>query len=222
VLFALGHPPALVGLLLGFVVGVFAAGFVQSRSPSARLRGRARFTRFVDPFGAIAAALGGIGWSVQPDIGRWRRGPARRRAILRCLAVPLIHLVLAAIGYGVLIAIGHRTVAAMPPRVVLYGLGGGVSFIDMTLLGFGVVNLTMALLHVMPVPPMALGRIIALLAPPSSGWQRAEHELVDNNWGIGILLALSLPIFSGVAVSATLTSMIAQPILNAVAGIGSA
>ncbi|MDQ1679315.1 MAG: hypothetical protein QOI42_174 [Frankiaceae bacterium] len=221
-LLALGRPPALVGLVLGFLAGVFLVGVVQTRM--ARTRGaRASLGRFVDPFGAIAAALGGVGWGLPPEVGRWRRGPARRRAIALLLAAPITHLVLAAIGFAALIALGDRLYSAVDPRVVLYGVpaSSGLSFFGLTVLGFATVNLTMALLHVIPLPPMAAGRILLLVAPQTPGWQKAAYYLEDNNWGVGILLALSLPIFSGAAVSGALTAAIARPILEQVAGTGS-
>jgi hypothetical protein len=222
VLLALGRPPALVGLVLGFLVGVFVVGVVQTRM--ARVRGpRASLGHFVDPFGAIAAALGGVGWGVPPEVGRWRRGPARRRAIRLLLAAPITHLALAAVGFAALTALGDRVYAAVDPRIVLYGVpsGSGLSFLALTVLGFATVNLTMALLHVIPLPPMAAGRILLLVAPQTPGWQKATYYLEDNNWGIGILLALSLPIFSGAGVSGALTASIARPILQQLSGIGS-
>lgn len=225
-LFALGQPAALLGLLLGFFVGVVVVGIVQARMmgdrQGLRARGGARglLVRFVDPFGAIAAALGGVGWGVPVEPGRFRRGPARARLIRTLLAAPVVHLVLAALGVAGFAALGHLAVlGGIDTRAVLHGLYRG-PLLDLTLLGFSVANLTMALLHVVPLPPMAAGRILLLLAPQTPAWQRATYHLEDNNWGVGILLALSLPLLSSSgSVSSSLTSALARPLLRFAAGL---
>jgi hypothetical protein len=225
VLFALGRPPALIGLLLGFIVGVTAVGATQARMMGNRhtVRGsggaRAWLGRFVDPFGAIAAALGGVGWAVPVESGRFRRGPARARLIRTLLAAPVVHLALAALGAAALAGLGHLAVLGLiDTRPVLHGAYGG-PLLDLTLLGFIVANLTMGLLHVIPLPPLAAGRILFLLAPETPAWQRARYQLEDNNWGVGILLALSLPLLSSSgSVSNSLTAALARPLLQWAAG----
>jgi hypothetical protein len=175
--------------------------------------------RFVDPFGAIAAALGGVGWGAHVESGRFRRGPARARLIRALLAAPVVNLALAALGVGALAALGHLGVLVdLDTRFALHGLYRG-PLLDLTIVGFLVANLTMALLHVVPLPPMAAGRILLLLAPETPAWQRARYQLEDNNWGIGIMLALSLPLLSSSgSVSNSLTSTLARPLLRLAAG----
>jgi hypothetical protein len=175
--------------------------------------------RFVDPFGAIAAALGGVGWGAHVESGRFRRGPARARLIRALLAAPVVNLALAALGVGTLAALGHLGVLVdLDTRFALHGLYRG-PLLDLTIVGFLVANLTMALLHVVPLPPMAAGRILLLLAPETPAWQRARYQLEENNWGIGIMLALSLPLLSSSgSVSNSLTSTLARPLLRLAAG----
>ena len=224
-LFALGHPLALLGLALGFVVGILAVGAVQSRSAgvgphNSHQRVGGLVARYVDPFGAIAAALGGVGWAAPIEIGRFRRGAARRRLIRTLLLAPVTHLALAVTGCAALAGLGHLTVLRLvDTRFALHGLYG-LPFLQLTVLGFVVVNLTMALLHVIPLPPMAAGRILFLLAPQTPAWQRAAYQLEDNNWGVGLLIGLSLPLFSGGALSASLTAALARPLLDLAAGLG--
>ncbi|MCU1676244.1 MAG: hypothetical protein JWM93_1002 [Frankiales bacterium] len=223
-LFALGEPLSLVGLILGFLGGVVAVGLVQARlsgrKSATSYGGASAVGRHVDPFGGVAAALGGVGWASPPEVGRFRRGPARSRAVMTLLAAPATHAVLAAAGFAALAAMGRLgDLGLVDTRLVLQGYYP-FSFLDLTVVGFTIANLTMALLHVVPLPPMAAGRILLLLAPQTPSWQRASYQLEDNNWGIGIMLALSLPIFSGFAVSASLTGALARPILRAVSGVG--
>lgn len=224
-LFALPHPLALVGLVLGFVVGVVVAGMVSSRcaarfavgSGAERERRTPRIERHIDPFGTIAAALGGVGWGVPLEPGRWRRGPARRKLILALLTVPVTHLVLAAAAIVSYYAVNGPEIGS--PQGILWLLRGevsGLTFTQLTLVGFAVANATMAMLHVVPLPPMTAGRILFLVAPQSAGWQKAEYHLEHNNWGIGILLALSLPIFGGGSLVASLTAALAAPFLDTI------
>ena len=227
-LFALGQPEALLGLLLGFFIGVVSVGAAQARLSgggpgpargSARDRGVGLLGRYVDPFGAIGAALGGVGWAAPVTVGRFRRGPARGRLVRTLLLAPLVHLLLAAIGTAGLAGVGRLgALGGVDTRAALHGLYHD-SFLALTLLGFTVANLTMALLHVIPLPPMAAGRILLLLAPETPSWQRAAYQLEENNWGIGILLALSLPLFSGGALSASLTASLSRPLLRLIAGL---
>jgi hypothetical protein len=225
VLFALGHPLALLGLVLGFLVGVVAVGTVQARATGGgrrdgHHRGAGVLARYIDPFGAIAAALGGVGWAAPIEIGRFRRGPARRRLIRTLLLAPLTHLGLAVVGCVALAGLGALApLRFVDTRLALHGTYAP-PLLQLTALGFVVVNLTMALLHVIPLPPMAAGRILFLLAPPTPAWQRAAYQLEDNNWGIGILIGLSLPLFSGGALSASLTAALSGPLLALAAGFG--
>ncbi len=226
-LFALGQPASLLGLFLGFLVGVVAVRALQARLMGNRqaLRaggGGARgwLGRSVDPFGAIAAALGGVGWATPVESGRFRKGPARARLIRALLAAPAVHAALAAAGIAAFAALGHLSALALvDTRFVLHGVYP-LPLLDLTLLGFLVVNLTMALLHVIPLPPLAAGRILLLVAPQTPAWQRATYQLEDNNWGVGILLALSLPLLaSSGSVCNSLTAALARPILNMAAGL---
>ena len=222
-LFALGHPLALLGLVLGFFVGIVAVGAAQSRSAGVKASADHRgggLARYVDPFGAIAAALGGVGWAAPIEMGRFRTGPARRRLIRTLLLAPLTHLALAAVGCLALAGLGWLVpLRYVNTSLALHG-AYGAPFVQLTVLGFVVANLTMALLHVIPLPPMAAGRILFLLAPQTAAWQRAAYQLEDNNWGVGILIGLSLPLFSGGALSASLTAALSRPLLALVAGFG--
>ena len=76
---ALGTPLSFLGLLVGFLLAVvvqayasaFAARILGDRAAYRRLGG---IRRVLDPFGAVAAALGGLGWGVLPEMPLRSRG----------------------------------------------------------------------------------------------------------------------------------------------------
>ena len=96
---ALGEPFSFVVLLLGFVLAVTLHGWMQAllaartgdRRPRAEGRTAPDPRRHLDPFGSIAGAIAGFGWSKPLD-----DDPRRSRsALLTVFLVPsLINLVL--------------------------------------------------------------------------------------------------------------------------------
>ena len=103
---ALGHPLAFLGLLVGFLLAVPVQAYVQARRAGVRrpagvpagVRRPADPARaatcagYLDPYGAVAAVLAGVGWGARPDIqlrlaragSRSRCWPGRSRS--RCSA----------------------------------------------------------------------------------------------------------------------------------------
>jgi len=203
VLYALRHPLALIALLAGFLAGVIAHGVAQAlvarRLGEPFLGGGRRLLdprRHLDPFGAIAAALAGPGWGTSPELGRLRmRSPRRYAGAL--LAGPLANLVLAAVGIGGFLLAGGAGFV-LDGSVVAPGVRGSLlpgSAAQTVLLLFGVENLAMGLLSLVPLPPLDGGRALFALGPRSPGWQRAEYTLSEQNWGIlAVLLLLVLPL----------------------------
>jgi len=230
VLYALRHPLALVALLAGFLVGVVAHGVAQAvvaRRMGERFlgpAGRARLDprRHLDPFGAIAATLAGPGWGATMEFDRLRRCTPRRYAVA-VLAGPLANLVLAAAGVaGYLLAGGPRYVLGGP--VVAAGVHGSVQpgpAGQTLLLLFGIENLAMALLGLVPLPPLDGGRVLFALGPRSAGWQRAEYVLGEQNWGIvAVLVLLVLPLGGGLPPLLFLIDQVGSLLLHVVGGGG--
>lgn len=201
-LYALRHPVALVALLAAFLLGVTVRSFVQARlaarygDRAALAEGRGRFDlrRDLDPFGAVAAALAGVGWGRPMERPAYVRPGQRGRILAVLLAGPAALLVLGAILLGAYAAMGG-------PR----GLGqSGIvpatvhaSFVPdnpaQTLLLFaGIELVAMAVLALIPLPPLDGGRILFLYAPRTPGWQKAEYHLAERNIGTAIVLALVL------------------------------
>ncbi|MCW2678668.1 MAG: putative Zn-dependent rane protease [Frankiales bacterium] len=221
-LYALGDPVSLLLLLLSFVFAVTLHGWVQSvvarrhgdRAVVAERRTKPDPRRHVDPFGAVAAAIAGIGWAKPVD------PPDRRRrgALVQVLLVGAV--VNIAVGLGALVALGAVSgVAGVvgPSRLLQSGIGGDLG--ARALLLFGLANLMTGLLSLVPIPPLDGGRLLFGLAPRTPGWQKAEYQLDERNIGIAVLLALLLiPLGGPQALLPTILDTIAGPLVRLVTG----
>jgi Zn-dependent protease len=221
-LYSLGDPVSLVILLVSFVVAVTLHGWVQSvvarragdRTVVAERRTRPDPRRHLDPFGAVAGAIAGIGWAKPVDAPDRRRRGTLVRVLL---SGPLANL---AVGLGTLVALGAvsgiRGVSA--PSLVLQN-GAGIPLVERLLLLFGLANLMTGLLSLVPIPPLPGGRLLFGLAPRTPGWQKAEYQLDERNLGIAVLLALLLiPLGGPQALLPTILDTLAGPLVRLVTG----
>jgi Zn-dependent protease len=149
--------------------------------------------RCIDPFGMVAAALGGVGWgSAFPEDPR--RGAGRGRYAAAVLAGPL-----AVLGLGALGVVAYRLQGGSPEVLrnlsvpsVLHGEVTGLSAAQSVALLFAVTCVSFGLLALLPLPPLDGGRVLFAVAPRTIGWQRAAYRLQEQNWGVLVLLALLL------------------------------
>jgi Zn-dependent protease len=222
VLYALGDPLSLVLLLLSFLVAVTLHGWVSSlvatrageRAPAAEGRTRLDPRRQVDPFGAVAAAIAGIGWSRPVEPPDRRRRAAMVRVLLSGAVANLMVGVAALVGVGA--AFGGVLVSG-PSRLLQSGVGGDL--LPRALLLLGLANLMTGLLSLVPIPPLPGGRLLFGLAPRSPGWQKAEYHLVERNIGIAVLLALLLiPLGGPQALLPTILDTLAGPLVRLLTG----
>jgi Zn-dependent protease len=198
VLYALGDPLSFVLLLASFLLAATAHGWAASvvaartgdRRPAAQGRLRPDPRRHIDPFGAIAALIGGFGWARPLEPARRGR---RGGLVASCLAGPLVNLALAAAAL-----LAFRSMTGSSPLVAASILRDGLALPDVAqraALLFGLMNLSVGLLSLVPLPPLDGGRLLFGLAPRSRGWQQAEYHLVDQNVGlVAILLLMLLPL----------------------------
>jgi hypothetical protein len=232
VLYALAHPLSLVVLLVAFLVGVTLRGAVQgwllARWGMTDLSG-SHFARrsaadllnprhHVDPFGAVAVALAGVGWG--------RPLPERRLSARQVLLVTLLGpLAPAVLGVGLLLlwrvqygpaggAVGGLSYGLQ------HGVSGGLGDLGpMALLLGGGGLLYLGVVHLVPLPPVDGGRLLFSLAPRTVGWQKAEHWLVERNIGLVALLALALiPLGGSQPPLPALLDIILTPLLTLVLG----
>ena len=232
-LYALGHPASFLVLAVSFVVGITLHGWLQAvtadrmgdRRP--RLAQRTQFNPQVhlDPFGAVGALIGGLGWTHPVELpGRRERG----RVLAVALVGPLANIVL---GIGLLVV--YRAALGTGESQILAGFYGdqGAGYVLQhgtslagDALGYAVLlagasQLYLGVLSLVPIPPLDGGRLLFALAPRTLGWQRAEHYLVEQNIGVAVLLVLLvLPLGGQLLLLQVLDSLLA-PLLRAVLGV---
>ncbi len=221
-LYALGDPLSLVLLLAAFLLAVTLHGWVTSvlarregdRAVVAERRTTPDPRRHVDPFGAVAAAIAGIGWSRPVEPPDRRRRPAMVKVLLAGAVANLV------VGLGALAALGvlYGGIGLGSPSRLLQS-GVGLELGPRALLVLGLANLMTGLLALVPIPPLPGGRLLFGLAPRSPGWQKAEYQLVERNIGIAVLLALLLiPLGGPQALLPTILDTLAGPLVRLVTG----
>ena len=194
-LYALEHPAALAVLVLSFVGGLTLRGYVEAlvatRMGDARPRQEHRLRLdprvHLDPFGVVAALIVGLGWSRPVELLR----PRRKALLLGVnLTGPLVNV---ALGVGSLIAwraLEGPVIASADGASSLLQHGIALETPERALLLLGLSQLYLGALALVPLPPLEGSRVLFGLAPRTHGWLRAEHELVERNIGVVVLLAL--------------------------------
>lgn len=230
-LYALRTPIAFVALAIGFLLGVLVRGMLQAqlarrllnqRTATAYGRGGPNLRRHLDPFGAVAAAIGGVGWGrsieTTPLLTRHR---GRLAVVL--LAGPLSLLILGSaliLGY---LAVGGSALivrAVLSVGAAVHGNAVPTSIVQTLLLLSGVELVGMGLLALIPLPPLDGGQLLFTLAPRSYGWQRAHYQLVDHNWGIvALLVLLIIPLAGGEPLVLFLVDLLAHPLFLLLAAL---
>jgi hypothetical protein len=202
---ALGSPPSFAGLLVGFLLALVTQTYAQAgtarllgdRAALRRVGGYRRIAdlrRVLDPFGAVAAVLAGPGWGVTPEIPLRSRGRLAVALLVGPLAVAVLGM-LALLGY--VAAGGSRFALAAGPGITDVVDGVSVPAGQAFLVSMGLEMLAIAVLALVPLPPLPGWRLLELASTGSLGWQRARHYLVDSNLGIlALLVLLILPLGS--------------------------
>ncbi len=172
------------GVYLGtLLIALFIREFARARVGQAvgdhvpRMAGRLNPTvkSVVDPLGSVFFPLfaavsnaTSYAWAKPLSYDLGRPGP-RRQVVLSSLAGPAANLLMAAIAARFLAPITQSVLAAR--------------FLGLFLLA----NLTMAVMHLLPIPPLDGSRILATFLSPSG---RARFERFEP-WGIATLFLLA-------------------------------
>ena len=218
---ALGDPRSFVLLVASWVVAITAHGWVQAvvadrageRGP--RQDGRLSLDprRHLDPFGAIAALIAGVGWAKPVDLP-----PRRRRSALVAVALagPAVNLLL---GIAGLVACSVQVEGSVPAGASILQYGVDAELGAQAALLFGLTNLYVAVLSLVPLPPLDGGRLLFGVGPRTAGWQKAEYHLVEQNIGIvAVLVLLLIPLGGGQALLPELLETVVTPIARLVTG----
>jgi Zn-dependent protease len=196
-LFALGQPATFAGLLIAFLLAlVLRAYAIRITARSLRLTDRResltpRLREDIDPFGAVAAAIGGAGWGKTIDVDEVPRFQGRGRAAAVFAAGPVVTLIAAQLAFlaYVLVYPGGLELAVFRPSDVLRGqLDGDLG--AQVLLGLAVGLLAFGLLALIPIPPLdGFGLLWSAMRRPGHGMQQTRLWLDTKNLGVVILLA---------------------------------
>jgi Zn-dependent protease len=218
VLRALGDPVSFLVLVLSFVLAVTAHGWASSvaadRAGDRRPRQEGRLVpdprRHLDPFGAVAGLIAGVGWAKPVEVPPRSRRGALLAVTLSGAAVNLL------LGVAALVVV--RVVAGTAPTgttLLQYGVGGDLA--PRVALLFGLMNVYVGVLSLVPLPPLDGGRLLFGLGPRSGGWQKAEYHLVEQNIGIVVLLVLLLlPLGGATALLPALLDTVVDPLVRLV------
>ncbi|MEU4692229.1 hypothetical protein [Actinoplanes sp. NPDC023714] len=201
-LFALGEPLAFVALVVAFLLGLalraiairFTARTVglAERRISLRLSPR----EDIDPFGAVSAAVGGMGWGKQLTVDEVPRYRGRGRAAAVFIAGPVSCILAGELLIAVYALVFPDTASFVLANAGLGDILRGVALpaAQQILLSLGVGLLAFGLLALIPIPPLDGFGILwnALRRPGASmNWMRLWFE--DKN--IGVLLLLIFAFF---------------------------
>lgn len=201
-IYALGKPTILLGLLVGFLIGVPLRAAVQrllTRPGGLRRRGRLSavghrrptlgWPGYLDPYGAVAALLSGAGWGPRVEA---RRTPLTDAFML--LAALVVHGALAALGLAAFAAADGPVsqLHFVDVSSVLHGSVDAGSVGQNVALGFAMVNLACGVLALVPIPPLELGVILWSRLPRSPQARRVAFHVLEEQWGVAVLLLLLL------------------------------
>jgi Zn-dependent protease len=172
--------PAVLGIIVGMLVGItgheFSHALVADRLGDHQPRALGRVSlnplRHLDPFGTVLLVLVGIGWGKPVPVRVDALRPGRTGMALVAGAGPIANL-------GVALA-----VAAVFRVVDLAGIGAPMALQVLYLMV--VVNLLLAILNLIPIPPLDGFGILISLVPPR--WEYAIRPYA--RYGVILLLLL--------------------------------
>jgi hypothetical protein len=132
--------------------------------------------------------------------------------------------VLAVVGFaayralsGPLLAGPHLLGNGVVASDILHGSIGGGSAAAQTAVGFAVENLACGLLALAPIPPLELGVLVWSRLPRSAGTRRFAYRLLEEAWGVLIVLVgLLLPLAGQRPVFLALIDIVADPLMRLV------
>jgi len=186
--------PVLLAITWQELAHGWAARFFGDRT--AELLGRLSLNplRHIDPLGtilvpALLLAFGGppIGWARPVPVATASLPNPRRTAVLVALAGPAANLAM---------ALFWCTALGLDARVS--GNPTLISWIALMAAGGIRINVVLAIFNLLPIPPLAGGRILAGLLPPSLGSQLERVEPVGFFVVVGVMALVSLGPLGGI------------------------
>ncbi|NMO53456.1 hypothetical protein HH310_19995 [Actinoplanes sp. TBRC 11911] len=195
-LFALVHPVSFVALVASFLLGiVLRAIAIRYTAKRFGLADRydsvmPRLREDIDPFGAVAAAVAGMGWGKMLSVDDIPQYRGRGRAVAVFLSGPVVCLVLAQL-FFLAYVLAYPFGFLAEPQIVLHGVDGAAG--QQILLSFAVGLLCFGILELIPIPPLdGFGVLYYALRRPGNGMQWMRLWFEHKNVGVVVLLVISL------------------------------
>ncbi len=180
--------PGLLAVMLHEVAHGYAAE--KLGDPTARMLGRLTFNPFkhLDPFGLLMLFLIGFGWARPVPVNPLNFKRPRQDMVWVALAGPLSNLLLAGLSGGCLYLLGRMAPGASARMIVE----------PLTLMaGFSLyINLVLAVLNLIPVPPLDGGRVVVGVLP--EGQARLLSRVEPFGFFIVIVLIFFTPLWGRV------------------------
>jgi Zn-dependent protease len=190
----------LIGIVLIVAITIHEFGHALADElegdPTAREAGRLSLNpaRHLDPFGTLMIALVGFGWGKPVPINTAAMRSRRFGGAIVGLAGPATNLILA-----ITSALALRSLKVIP--IVGFASGPGITLTNRFLSGFLYINVILALLNLIPIPPLDGSRILSAVLPPD----KQHFVYFMDRWGFLIILIAALfvlPTFLGSVASA--------------------
>lgn len=225
-IFALRQPATLLGLLLGFAVGMIAlTGATRLLDRNSRFSVPFWHPRaWLDPYSAVAAVLGGAGWAPRPEVRRGFGKSQHRQLWTVAVVAFIVPAALGAAGIAAYVGLaGRGGLSVIQSTWLLYMLQDGKLFVgaiapttlEKIALGFGIENLAIAVLSLIPIPPLPTGVAVWTVFPRTAGARRMAYRLLEEHWGIVAVLVLMIPLGSQGPIMLLPITAIIDPILHA-------
>ena len=136
----------------------------------------------IDIFGAICLVLTGFGWAKPVPVNPNRFKNYKLGSVITALAGPLSNVIVGYIGLVVLKIIMF-TVASQITTTWIY--------VNIILSNFIIINLSLAVFNLLPIPPLDGSRILTTFLPLKYQWKIQEYQMY-------ISIAFIVIIFSGI------------------------
>lgn len=136
----------------------------------------------IDPIGAICLLLTGFGWAKPVPVNPNRFKHIKSGTIITALAGPFSNLIVGYIGLVVYKFVLFAFISDMTQTI---------HYVELILSYFVIVNLSLAIFNLLPIPPLDGSRVLTVFLPLKYQWKIQEYQMY-------ISLAFLIIIFLGI------------------------